>query len=87
MSDEIPLWDHRIISAPEENLGDPYFMIAEVSFDQTTGEPDAYSAEVHLGAESIEGLTELVGWIQKALTKPVLKWSQFPQNQKKRSAA
>ena len=80
----IPLWDHRIISAPEENFGEPYFMLAEVSFDQRTGKPDGYSSAVDLGATSIEDLKELVGWLQKALTKPVLKWSQFPQNQNRK---
>lgn len=52
-------WNVRIVDMSHENLGDPWFEVREVSYDEDTGEPDGHG-EPCMGAESPEAVVALL---------------------------
>lgn len=67
-------WNYRVMTL---NRGESY-EIHEVYYD-TSGKPEMYTANaVKPYGENLEELRENLGWMMKALEKPVLTMNDFP---------
>lgn len=70
-------WNHRVMNCPSENGGEDYITFQEVFYDDN-GNPDSYS-DPFIGADTVEGLQELVARLSKALEQPMLHEDMFKQ--------
>lgn len=67
-------WNHRVVDLTDDNGGEPLLGFREVYYDNH-GEPTAYG-EPFMVSEDVSGLRELVAHLQKALTKPIVKFNK-----------
>jgi hypothetical protein len=68
-------WNFRLLDLTDANLGDPYFELVEVHYNDK-GEPVGYT-DPCTGSETIEGMKQLVAWYALALDKPVMQRADF----------
>lgn len=73
-------WNHRVMNCPSENGGDDYITFKEVFYED--GVPTSYS-DPFIGADTVEGLEELVSRLSKALKQPMLHEDMFKQGESK----
>lgn len=67
-------WNHRVMNCPSENGGDDYITFKEVFYED--GVPTSYS-DPFIGADTKQGLEELVARLNKALEQPMLHEKNF----------
>jgi len=72
-------WNHRVMNCPSENGGDDYITFKEVFYDDE-GKPNLYT-EPFMGADTKQGLEELVARLSKALEQPMLHEKNFKQGE------
>ena len=68
-------WNFRLIDLSDENGGEPYIGLHEVHYNDENV-PVGYG-EPCTGAESVEGMREVMRWQALALDKPVMQKSEF----------
>jgi len=67
-------WNHRVVSNPAENGGDPWFEICEVFYNEA-GKPCGYS-QMCLGGEDLDEITQTLFRMTKAMGQAVLKYPE-----------
>ena len=72
-------WNHRVMNCPSENGGDDYITFKEVFYDDD-GTPTSYS-DPFIGADTKQGLEELVARLSKALEQQMLHEQIFKQGE------
>jgi hypothetical protein len=75
-------WNHRFIAFDDKFLNDgtTYIRLCEVYYDDDNETPIAYS-EPSLHFDNLDGVQDFVDRIARAASQPILKESDFPEDQ------
>ena len=71
--------DFRLVRLPEDCFGDIILEVRQVVYDNNNV-PICHGA-VYVGSDTIDGVRQVMGWHQEALSKPVLTEEDFVGNE------
>ena len=63
-------WNYRLINMPSLNLGEDYFVLAEVHYEG--GAMSGYTPVDRVTANTVKGMKQEMQWMRLALKEPVL---------------